>query len=416
MRDPGYHTADRGRVNTRHDLVEPLETETFDNQLMLPRRRDGTPVVFDPDTGVRALGGFCFRCHHFSWNGPHSPNKCDVSYPIASAASAGLFPLKRLDRLPAQPGDRCRFLQSPQPVESSLYNVVRIGTSQRLGQNIGNAGGLNHGPDGPSGDDSRPLRSRLKHDSSGAEAPDYGVGNSPSFERDPDQVFPGLLDAFPNRLGNFFRFSHAITNQAVLIADDNESAEAQVLSPFYDLGNAVYGDDLILQFHTACVNSVQASPCNSDISGPAAVTCPPSSLLELESTLTSGLGQSLNPPVIEISPAIKDHRFNPSGYGPLCNHFPDRLGGRNIARMWQVGAYLFVQRGSRDKSLPLEVIDNLSVNVVQASVDTEARPPGVSKYLSANSSVNPGALPRAIERSNHQAPFFPTFSRTTSLT
>src|SRR5262245_22324523 len=91
MRDLCHHTANRGRVDARHDLVEPLETKTFDNQLMLLRRPDRTPVVSNPDTGVRALGGFCFRCHHLPGTTPTHP-----MFPtrLPPAAGWGLSPPK----------------------------------------------------------------------------------------------------------------------------------------------------------------------------------------------------------------------------------------------------------------------------------------------------------------------------------
>ncbi len=67
------------------------------------------------------------------------------------------------------------------------------------------------------------------------------------FEVELDQIFLGLLDALLDGHGHFARLAHAETSVAVAIANDNQRRKAEILAALDDFGDAVDGDDVILQ-------------------------------------------------------------------------------------------------------------------------------------------------------------------------
>ena len=66
-----------------------------------------------------------------------------------------------------------------------------------------------------------------------------------------NQIFLGLLDGLPDGHGHFARLAHAESGMAVLIADNHQRGEAEVLAALDDLGDALDGDDLVLQIRLA---------------------------------------------------------------------------------------------------------------------------------------------------------------------
>ncbi len=78
--------------------------------------------------------------------------------------------------------------------------------------------------------------------------PKHLVRDARALQIELDQVFLGLLDGFLDGHGHFAGFAHAESGVAVAVADDDERGEAEVLAALDDLGDAVDGDDVILEF------------------------------------------------------------------------------------------------------------------------------------------------------------------------
>ncbi len=102
MRHLRDHSPNSGSIHAIHNLVEPLESQAFDNQLVLFGRADRTSDVLDLQCCAGFGYSFLFRCHR----------------------------LKFLNLSAAQFGNFERLLEPPQTVESGFDYIVRIGASQ----------------------------------------------------------------------------------------------------------------------------------------------------------------------------------------------------------------------------------------------------------------------------------------------
>ena len=74
------------------------------------------------------------------------------------------------------------------------------------------------------------------------------MGNRGAQQRHVDKVLLGILGALADRLGNFSGLAHARAHAAFFIADHNQRREAEVAAALDDLGNAVYGNELLFKF------------------------------------------------------------------------------------------------------------------------------------------------------------------------
>ena len=85
------------------------------------------------------------------------------------------------------------------------------------------------------------------------------------------QVLLGRLDALADGLGNFLGLARTVADDAFAgIADDDQRGERHVLAALDDLGDAIDGDDLVLEVEAVrvdlflhCHNSCPLSGCHS---------------------------------------------------------------------------------------------------------------------------------------------------------
>ena len=96
----------------------------------------------------------------------------------------------------------------------------------------------------------------LQHHRTGAEVSqhlvrDGGLGEVHAVQR----FFLAGFDPLANRLGDLLRFAGTIADHAFAgISDDDERGEGHVLTALDDLGDAIDGDDLVLEVQPVCVN------------------------------------------------------------------------------------------------------------------------------------------------------------------
>ena len=121
------------------------------------------------------------------------------------------------------------------------------------------------------------------------------------------QVLLGGLDALADGLGNFLGLAGAVADHALTgIADDDERGEGHVLTALDDLGDAVDGDDLVLEVEAVRVDLFLH--CHNVLSSfLAAYSGRLEGTLELESGFAGCVGESLDAAVIEITATIEDH-------------------------------------------------------------------------------------------------------------
>src|SRR5579884_1385273 len=95
------------------------------------------------------------------------------------------------------------------------------------------------------------------------------------------------------------------------------------------------------------------------------------SLLELQPCFTGGIGKGLNASVIKVAPAIEHDLGDALGFRLFRDRLADFLGRSQVAA-GLFGALAF-DSGSGNKSLALQVVDDLGVNVVRRAINAEAR-------------------------------------------
>ena len=127
--------------------------------------------------------------------------------------------------------------QHGQRGERRLDDILGIGGSEGLGQDVLNADALEHGSDRATGDDTGTFGGRLEQHSSGTEDTRDIVGNRSADHRNPNEVLLGDLDALANRHGHFLRLAAAETGAAVPVTDNHEGREREVLTTLDDLGH-----------------------------------------------------------------------------------------------------------------------------------------------------------------------------------
>src|SRR4029077_6503201 len=86
---------------------------------------------------------------------------------------------------------------------------------------------------------------RTQHDAAGAETADHFMRYRPVLNRHADQTFLGAIDALANRLRHFVGLAEAEANQSVVIARDDQCAEAEAPSALHDFRDAVDMNDLL---------------------------------------------------------------------------------------------------------------------------------------------------------------------------
>src|SRR5260221_576113 len=98
-----------------------------------------------------------------------------------------------------------------------------------------------------SGDDAGAFRRGLEQNLRRAVAADDLVRNRGALEIQLDQIFLGLLDTLFDGHRNFAGFAHSEAGMAVIVANDDERGKAEVLAALDDFGDAIDGDNVVLQ-------------------------------------------------------------------------------------------------------------------------------------------------------------------------
>jgi hypothetical protein len=129
------------------------------------------------------------------------------------------------------------------------------------------------------------------------------VGDAGAFQRNSEQVFLGIFNAFTDRIGNLSGFPKAETDDAVAVADNDQSGELEDPAAFDRLGYTVNGYDSLLQIQGRTIYSSQTN----------------TSLLELEAALARPIGQFGNSSVEDVAATVENDLGDallPTAYAP----------------------------------------------------------------------------------------------------
>src|SRR5439155_2698477 len=132
-----------------------------------------------------------------------------------------------------------QLLHAAKGVHGGLEDVVRIVGPERLGEDILDAGRLEHRANRAAGDDARSLRGGLEIDASGAEVADDLAGDGGVLERHEHQVLLGVLHRLANGLRDLARLPQPDADMAVAVPHDDERRERESPATLDDLGDPV---------------------------------------------------------------------------------------------------------------------------------------------------------------------------------
>src|SRR5207302_678206 len=143
-----------------------------------------------------------------------------------------------LDRLAAAAGNVLGALQRAQAVDRGVDDVDGVRGAERLGQDVLDAGGLDHGPDGAAGDDAGSRRGGLQHDDGAGGLTEHLVGNGREHEGDVEHGLARLLGCLGDGGRHLTGLALPDTDPPVAVTDDDHSAEREAPAALDDLGHA----------------------------------------------------------------------------------------------------------------------------------------------------------------------------------
>src|ERR1700678_1022883 len=220
------HATDGWCVFALYDLVEPGEAEALDDKLVLDRgadlRTEGLQFDFGDCAGVSHD-----RAPMDRWTG----------------SSLQLFHC-----LAAQGGDFGLVAKLDESVEGGLDDIVWVRRAQGLGEHILDASGSHDGANRLASDDARTFSGGLQHDLTGAKVTEYLVRNGRLSKVDLVQVLLRGFDPLTDGLRYLFCLTGTVANYTFAgVTNDDECSEGHILTALDDLGDAIDGDDLVLE-------------------------------------------------------------------------------------------------------------------------------------------------------------------------
>ena len=143
-----------------------------------------------------------------------------------------------------------------QALDSSLDQVVGVGRALALADDIGHADALEHGTHSTTSLHTRTRGGGFHDHARAAELGHLLVGNGTVVDGDLNEVLLGHLNALGDGGSDLVGLAESVTDDAVSVTDDNDGSKRERASTLGDLGRAVDGDETILQFDIASLNSV----------------------------------------------------------------------------------------------------------------------------------------------------------------
>src|SRR5687767_13848563 len=143
-----------------------------------------------------------------------------------------------------------------QSVQRGFNDIRRVFRTERFAQDILHASRLEHGANGLAGDDTGSRRRRAQQNVSTAIAGNDLVGNGAVFQGDRNHLGLGDFATFADSIGDFTCLAETDADAALLVANNDESTEAETATTFDDLGGAINKHNLLAQFRSAFAKEV----------------------------------------------------------------------------------------------------------------------------------------------------------------
>ena len=133
-------------------------------------------------------------------------------------------------------------------LERGLHQVVRVARALGLTNNIGHADGLKYGTHSTTSLHTGTGASWLHDDAGAAKLSDHLVGDSTLVDGDLDQVLLSHLGTLGNSCGDLIGLTQAVTDNAIAVANNDDSGEGECATTLGNLGGAVDGHETLLKF------------------------------------------------------------------------------------------------------------------------------------------------------------------------
>src|SRR5690606_20216370 len=134
-----------------------------------------------------------------------------------------------------------------EPFDRRPHHVDGIGRTKGLGQHVADPSRLQHRPHRAAGDDARTFAGGLQKDLRSRKTGLYLVGDRRADQRDRNQVFLGVFDAFADRVGHLSGFPLAGAHVALAVAYRDHRGKRANPPTLHGLGDRVDIDDLFLE-------------------------------------------------------------------------------------------------------------------------------------------------------------------------
>ncbi len=200
-----------------------------------------------------------------------------------------------------------------------------------------------------------------------------------SRERHVEEVLLRVLDPLLHGETRFLGLAVTEADATLAVADDHQGGEGETPTALDHLGDAVHPDRPLL------VLGLRHS--------------------ELQSRLSSGLGEGRDAAVVPGAAAVEDDLADPVFAGAFRHDATDLCGGRDVAR--GPGSQAPLQRRGGDDRAPGGVVDHLGDDVAVRAEDREPRPLRRSDHLAAQPFVPPAAQDVGALGVRHR--YFPAF-------
>ena len=140
------------------------------------------------------------------------------------------------------------------------------------------------------------------------------VQGSAFAQRNANHVLFGFVGGFGNCFRNFGSLTRTVTDAALLVTDDDNRSKRHVAAALDGFGDAVDVNQFFNQFFFFLCFTTIYSLCHFSL------------LLKFQTSFASGIGQSLDTAVENVTAAVKDHFAYTRLDCSLGNGFTDNTG------------------------------------------------------------------------------------------
>ena len=132
--------------------------------------------------------------------------------------------------------------------ERGLHQIVGVARALGLTNNIGHADGLEYGTHSTTSLHTGTGASGLHDDAGATVLGDHLVGDSTLVDGDLDEVLLSHLGTLGNGCGDLIGLTQAVTDNAIAVANDDDSGEGERATTLGNLGGAVDSYETLLEF------------------------------------------------------------------------------------------------------------------------------------------------------------------------